>query len=174
MSDISKTAIANLEVYCDLTELQYEVLKAAKEGFFDGIDGSSLRHLADLIGADLRLTPHGQDVFTRAQKVVAGTLEVSEFTAKELKTLDRISGISLAHRARKATGQFFNSADMKFMLHMAKAPGEAVRHLRRVFGELDSRMERGIITQGEFRGDPIYLTQSSMDLLHKLAGEVEK
>lgn len=169
---MDKAVVQNLDFYCDINESQYEAVAAAGRGELVELAENSKRHLADLIGADLQLTPHGQDVCNRALKVVGGWSEPAAFALKELRALGKISGISLAHRARKITGQFFNSADMKLMLSLAKFPGQAVRHLRRTYGNLDSMMERGIVTQGEFRGDPIYLTQSSMDLLHKLAGEV--
>jgi hypothetical protein len=159
-------------MYCDLTPAHFVlVCQAAEGGLGRDMHGSTRKALADLIGEDGRLTTHGQEVYKRADRLLSVGPEPAVISEEVLDRLEARSTMSLASKARKATGQYFNSADLKLMIMLAKRPGMGIRHLRIIFGGMDSMMERGIITQAEWRGDPVYLTESSRQLLIHLAGE---
>jgi hypothetical protein len=157
--------------YCDLSALYFTVLEMAANGTLKGIGNDMGRALADLISGENQLTEHGRQVLARANQIIQDGPEPALLSDAQFLQLDGKSKISLANKARKISGQYYNSEDIEVMRTLAACPGLGIKHLRRVYGNLDSMMERGIITQAEWRGDPVYLTESSRQLLIHLAGE---
>lgn len=168
MNDVQATWIWN---YCDLGESHFAILEQAARGTLGEIHGGTRKALADLIDDDNHLTVHGQQVYSRASLILQNGPEPAVIEVALFNRLDEKSTMSLAHKARKISDQYYNSEDLKVMKVLAECPGLGIKHLRMVFSNLDSMMERGIITQAEWRGDPVYLTGSSIQLLVSLAGE---
>jgi hypothetical protein len=157
-------------MYCDLTQAHFELVRQAAEGGLGrDMHGSTRMIMADLIGVDGTLTVHGEDVYQRAQRIKRDGPEPAVLSEEQLGRLEEHSTMSFARKARKITGQYFNASDLLVMLMLVRWPGLGIRHLTLIFGNLDSMMERGIITQAEWRGDPVYLTESSRQLLIHLA-----
>lgn len=159
--------------YTDLNEKRLEALRAAADGSLRrrSINGAMRQSMSGLIDKNMRITPLGQKVLVRANKIVKGALE-QPHAELDIVVVERLDATMAVMRLRLSGMDWLTTKHLKTLRSLAICPEQTWEYLSGVFEAetLEDLQARGLL-KGEARvGEPQRLTPAGNDLLMAAIG----
>lgn len=152
----------NLEIYCDLSLMRYECLRMAACGQLSTMNGATHQAMRALIDRNYRMTPAGRELLDRAGYIMIGRLPQGE-------PLVVIRGSAAVARDLRKTGYpWINSAHIKVLESLTRAPQQAFGHLVNVYSYrvIKDLLDHGLVDGQECLGGAFTVTETGRRLLH--------